>query len=86
MLRRFRTFIIAVAISVLAVHAYAAVTRIPADAFSNGQATFGDKNVYKVQLVFQLKNSNKSFNDGGSFVVTLPCSDDYQNVSLIDVQ
>ncbi len=86
MLRRFRTFIIVFAISVLAVHAYAAATRIPADAFSNGQATFGDKNVYKVQLVFQLKNSNKSFNDGGSFVVTLPCSDDYQNVSLIDVQ
>ncbi|MBP5449257.1 MAG: hypothetical protein J6Y01_03985, partial [Spirochaetales bacterium] len=71
---------------VLAAHAYAAATHIPPDMFGNGQSVFGDKNVYKVQLVFQLKNSNQAFNDGGAFALTLQGSDSYQNVSLIDVQ
>ncbi|MBP5706076.1 MAG: hypothetical protein J6W76_02240, partial [Spirochaetales bacterium] len=86
MLRRFRTFLLVLVVLVLAAHAYAAATHIPPDTFGNGQSVFGDKNVYKVQLVFQLKNSNQAFNDGGAFALTLPGSDSYQNVSLIDVQ
>lgn len=86
MYKRLRIFVISFAFSLLAWNVLAANRVIPADGLGNGQAAFGDPNTYKVQLVFQLKNSNQAFNDGGAFVVTLPESDDYQNVTVTSVQ
>lgn len=87
MYRQVRLVVVCLAFSFLALNAFAAVYKaIPADSFGNGQTAFGDKNVYKVQLVFQLENKNQAFNDGCAFMVTIPGSDDYQNVTVTNVQ
>ena len=87
MFKRFRILVTYFAFSLLlAWNIFAANRVIPADGLGSGQTVFGEPNTYKVQLVFQLKNPNKAFNDGGAFVVTLPASDDYQNVTVTNVQ
>ncbi len=69
--------------------AFAAVTfpvTLPSDDYNNGQAVFGEENVYKVQLVFELSNAKMTFNDGGYLALPVPNSTSHQKVTVTSVE